>query len=111
MSDEPTDPQPGDRVTVIDGPFTDLVGVVDEVNAERRKLRLTVSMFGRSTTVELDFAQVVAYGMEPPKASIAVIGVGQGGWDAARHLSAASPPGVRVLVADTDPQALGRVEA
>jgi transcriptional antiterminator NusG len=48
----------GDHVRVIDGPFTDFTGVVDEVNAERGKLKVMVSIFGRPTPVELDFLQV-----------------------------------------------------
>lgn len=48
----------GDHVQVIDGPFSDFTGVVDEVNAERQKLKVLVSIFGRSTPVELDFLQV-----------------------------------------------------
>jgi transcriptional antiterminator NusG len=45
-------------VRVIDGPFTDFTGVVDEVNGERGKLKVMVSIFGRPTPVELDFLQV-----------------------------------------------------
>jgi transcriptional antiterminator NusG len=48
----------GDAVKVIDGPFSDFSGVVDEVNIERGKLKVMVSIFGRSTPVELDFLQV-----------------------------------------------------
>jgi len=48
----------GDHVQVIDGPFSDFTGVVDEVNPERQKLKVMVSIFGRSTPVELDFLQV-----------------------------------------------------
>jgi len=48
----------GDAVKVIDGPFSDFSGVVDEVNVERGKLKVMVSIFGRSTPVELDFLQV-----------------------------------------------------
>jgi transcriptional antiterminator NusG len=48
----------GEHVRVIDGPFTDFTGVVDEVNAERGKLKVMVSIFGRPTPVELDFLQV-----------------------------------------------------
>ena len=43
---------------MVDGPFTDFTGVVDEVNAERGKLKVMVSIFGRPTPVELDFLQV-----------------------------------------------------
>jgi transcriptional antiterminator NusG len=48
----------GDHVQVIDGPFSEFTGVVDEVNAERQKLKVMVSIFGRQTPVELDFLQV-----------------------------------------------------
>ncbi len=48
----------GEHVRVIDGPFTDFTGVVDEVNPERGKLKVMVSIFGRPTPVELDFLQV-----------------------------------------------------
>jgi transcription termination/antitermination protein NusG len=43
---------------VVDGPFTDFTGVVDEVNPERQKVKVMVSIFGRATPVELDFLQV-----------------------------------------------------
>jgi transcription termination/antitermination protein NusG len=49
----------GDHVRIIDGPFTNFDGVVDEVKPEKGKLRVIVSIFGRSTPVELDFIQVV----------------------------------------------------
>ena len=48
----------GESVRVTDGPFTNFVGVVDNANEERGKLRVMVSIFGRSTPVELDFLQV-----------------------------------------------------
>ena len=48
----------GDPVKVIDGPFTDFAGVVEEINREKKKLKVMVSIFGRSTPVELDFLQV-----------------------------------------------------
>lgn len=49
----------GDHVKIIDGPFTNFDGVVDEVKTEKGKLRVIVSIFGRSTPVELDFIQVI----------------------------------------------------
>jgi transcriptional antiterminator NusG len=48
----------GDAVKVTDGPFTDFTGVVEEINHEKKKLKVMVSIFGRSTPVELDFLQV-----------------------------------------------------
>lgn len=48
----------GDSVRIVDGPFTDFMGTVDDLNLERGKVRLLVSFFGRETPVELDFLQV-----------------------------------------------------
>jgi transcription termination/antitermination protein NusG len=48
----------GDHVKIIDGPFTNFDGIIDEVKAEKGKLRVIVSIFGRQTPVELDFIQV-----------------------------------------------------
>jgi len=48
----------GETVKVISGPFSTFTGVVDDVNAERGKVRVLVSIFGRSTPIELDFSQV-----------------------------------------------------
>lgn len=48
----------GDEVRVIDGPFGGFNGVVDDVNYDKGKLRVEVSIFGRQTPVELDFVQV-----------------------------------------------------
>lgn len=48
----------GDPVKVVDGPFTDFTGTISEVNLERKKLKVMVSIFGRPTPVELDFLQV-----------------------------------------------------
>lgn len=50
----------GESVRVIDGPFCDFVGTVDEINSDRGKVRVMVSIFGRPTPVELDFMQVQA---------------------------------------------------
>ena len=48
----------GESVRVIDGPFIDFVGQVDDINLDKGKVRVMVSMFGRETPVELDFLQV-----------------------------------------------------
>lgn len=47
-----------DAVTIVDGPFKDLDGKVNEVDEERGKVKVLVAMFGRETPVELDFLQV-----------------------------------------------------
>ena len=48
----------GDQVRINEGPFTNFNGVVDEVNSEKSTLKVMVTIFGRSTPVELDFLQV-----------------------------------------------------
>lgn len=48
----------GDTVRIIDGPFADFRGEIDEVNNEKGKVKVLVSFFGRETPVELDFLQV-----------------------------------------------------
>ena len=48
----------GEKVKVVDGPFTDFIGAVDDINPEKGKVRVLVSFFGRETPVELDFLQV-----------------------------------------------------
>jgi len=48
----------GDKVKVIEGPFAGFSGTIDELNEEKSKLKLMISIFGRSTPVELEFHQI-----------------------------------------------------
>lgn len=48
----------GETVKIIDGPFADFVGDVQELNEEKKKLKVIVKIFGRGTEVELNFMQV-----------------------------------------------------
>ena len=48
----------GENVKITDGPFNDFIGLIEEVNDEKKKLKVTVKIFGRKTPVELSFAQV-----------------------------------------------------
>lgn len=50
--------KPGQKVRIIEGPFADFIGTVDDLDEERTKVRILVSFFGRETPVELDFLQV-----------------------------------------------------
>ena len=48
----------GDAIRVVEGPFSDFSGRIEEVNTEREKLKVLINIFGRDTPVELDFQQV-----------------------------------------------------
>ena len=47
----------GDTVTIVDGPLENFTGIADEIDLEKNKVRVTISMFGRETPVELDLDQ------------------------------------------------------
>ena len=51
----------GDNIKIISGPFVDFNGVVEEINKDKQKVKVIVSIFGRPTPVELDFFQVEMY--------------------------------------------------
>lgn len=48
----------GDAIRVVEGPFSDFTGKIEEVNADREKLKVLINIFGRDTPVELEFTQV-----------------------------------------------------
>lgn len=50
--------QRGDIIRVVEGPFSDYTGKIEEVNSDREKLKVMINIFGRDTPVELEFAQV-----------------------------------------------------
>ena len=58
VADVNVDYEVNDSVRVMNGPLENFIGVVQEINKEKRKVRVMVSMFGRETPVELDFIQV-----------------------------------------------------
>jgi len=48
----------GDAIRVVEGPFSDFSGKIEEVSPEKEKLKVLINIFGRDTPVELDFSQV-----------------------------------------------------
>jgi len=64
LADEPKEEIPflvGQAVAITEGPFTDFNGTVEEVIADKGKVRVSVSLFGRPTSVELDYLQLKGY--------------------------------------------------
>ncbi len=57
----------GDTIKVLSGPFAEAIGKVKEIDAEKRKVRIMISLFGRDTQVELDFDQVEPFEPESPE--------------------------------------------
>ena len=54
----PFEPNPGDTVKIISGPLEDFVGKIETIDAENQKCRVSVSMFGRQTPVDLELYQI-----------------------------------------------------
>jgi transcriptional antiterminator NusG len=48
----------GERIRIVEGPFEDFMGTVDEIDLDRARVRVLVNFFGRETPIELDFLQV-----------------------------------------------------
>jgi len=47
-----------EEVKIVDGPFNDFIGTIEEINSDKKKLKVTVKIFGRKTPVEVSFTQV-----------------------------------------------------
>ena len=58
ISEVKVDYDVNDSIQIIDGPFKDYIGVVKEINKEKHKVKVLVSMFGRETPVDIDLSQV-----------------------------------------------------
>ena len=65
--------QVGDTVRVVSGPFAEAIGKVRDIEMERRKVKIMVSVFGRDTQVELDFEQVEPYSLEEAETKESVL--------------------------------------